>query len=192
MKPPPATPARLSGRFVLRIDPGLHACLRRDAAGSGLSLNDFCARKLAAPLGSPLALGPGAAVLARALSLHGDDLVGVALFGSWARGEAVPGSDADLLVVLAEGTRLTRALYRAWDDEALAWDSHPVAVQLAALPAAGSAVGGLWAEVALDGIVLFERELLLSRRLGALRREVLSGRLVRKTVQGQPYWVRVA
>ena len=41
--------SRASGRFVLRIEPGLHEALRNAARASGLSLNDYCARRLAAP-----------------------------------------------------------------------------------------------------------------------------------------------
>ena len=36
-----------SGRFVLRIDPGLHGALRKAARAAGVSLNEYCARKLA-------------------------------------------------------------------------------------------------------------------------------------------------
>jgi len=42
----------LFGRFLLRISPGLHAALREAATAQGLSLNDYCARKLAAPASS--------------------------------------------------------------------------------------------------------------------------------------------
>jgi predicted HicB family RNase H-like nuclease len=36
-----------SGRFLLRIDPGLHAALRHAASASGQSLKEYCGRKLA-------------------------------------------------------------------------------------------------------------------------------------------------
>ncbi|MCI0434182.1 MAG: type II toxin-antitoxin system HicB family antitoxin, partial [Gemmatimonadetes bacterium] len=62
-----------SGRFVMRIDPALHAALRDAARAAGLSLNDYCVRKLAAP-GSPV--GPAEEVLKRAASLLGAGLVG--------------------------------------------------------------------------------------------------------------------
>ena len=48
---------------------------------------------------------------------------------------------------------------------------------------------GFWAEVALDGLVLFERELVVSRRLAAVRRRVLRGELFRRVAGGHPYWV---
>lgn len=53
-------------------------------------------------------------------------------------------------------------------------------------------VTGLWAEVAMDGVVLFERGLKLSMALVRIRREIISGRLVRRLVHGQPCWSEVA
>jgi hypothetical protein len=178
-----------SGRFLLRLDRGLHALLRAAAAEAGLSLNDYCARRLAAPAPAAEVLGPAAAVVARAASLFGEELQGVVLFGSWARGEAVDASDVDLLVVLADTTALVRALYRRWDEQPIDWQRRDVEVHFAHLPRVQVGIGSLWAEVALDGVVLFERGLIVSRRLAAVRREILAGRMSRRTTQGQPYWV---
>jgi hypothetical protein len=183
--------ARPSGRFVLRIDPGLHAALRRAARDAGLSLNDFCARRLAAPsLVSALPPEFGAAVR-RATELFGDDLVAVAAFGSWTRGELRAGSDVDLLVVLEPQVRLDRRLYRRWDEQPIEWGGRAVEPHFAHLPAADARVAGVWAEVAIDGIVLFERDFRLSAQLVRVRHEIVSGRLVRRVSHGQPYWVRV-
>jgi hypothetical protein len=60
------------------------------------------------------------------------------------------------------------------------------------LPEAGERPTGLWAEAAIDGLVLFERGTRVSGRLAELRRAVLAGRLVRRMVHGQPYWSEVA
>ena len=50
------------------------------------------------------------------------DVVGVILFGSWARGNNRPGSDVDLVVILQEGYQ--RAV-ETHDGQALAyWESH--------------------------------------------------------------------
>ena len=57
-----------SGRFVLRLTPELHAELQAAAKQSGVSLNEFCARKLSAPVGE-LQLGPAAALAGSALWL---------------------------------------------------------------------------------------------------------------------------
>ena len=179
---------RASGRFVLRIDPGLHALLRRAARESGVSLNDYCSRSLAlasGPAGSPPAL---AAAVSRAARLFGEDLVAVAAFGSWCRGEMAGSSDVDLLVVLDRRLRLGRGLYRRWDEAPIVWSGHPLEPQFVHLPDPGLTAGGIWAEVALDGVVLFDRGFALSRRLGRIRRDIAEGRLVRRVIHGQPYW----
>src|SRR5436309_6925289 len=161
---PPASRAKRtpSGKFVLRIEPGLHALLRRAAQEQGVSLNEYCARKLAAPTGSLAAGGGLGQAVGRAAALFGGDLIGVAAFGSWARGEAADGSDLDLLIVLESRLRLGRKLYRLWDESPITWGGRAVEPQFVHLPDAGETVAGIWAEVAVDGIVLFENGLRLS------------------------------
>jgi hypothetical protein len=181
-----------SGRFVLRLPPGLHAALRRAAAEAGLSLNDYCTRKLSAPAGNLTAMAGATAAVARAAELFGEDLIAVVAFGSWARGEAIATSDVDVLVVVDAGAPLTRALYRRWDAAPLTWDGRPVEPHFVHLPEAGERPTGLWAEAAIDGLVIFERGTRVSGRLAELRRAVLAGRLVRRIVHGQPYWSEVA
>jgi hypothetical protein len=179
-----------SGRFVLRLTPELHAELQADAKQAGLSLNEYCSRKLGAPLGA-LQLGPAAALVQRAVEIHGAQLIGVVAFGSWARGEAGPQSDVDVLVVLEELRPLSRALYQPWDAVVSSWGARDVQVHIVHLPQPGAA-GSVWAEGAIDGIVLFERGLAVSRRLADIRRDIAEGRLVRRTLHGQPYWAKVA
>jgi len=177
-----------SGRFVLRLDPRLHARLRREAVAEGTSLNDYCARKLGEPPWTiPLPLREG---VDRARALFGDDVAGVAAFGSWSRGEMSDGSDIDLLIVLERTVPLGRSLYRRWDEQPVAWNGRTVEPQFVSLPDEDEKLEGLWAEVALDGIIVFERGLKLSLRLVRLRREIATGRLIRRIVHGQPYWVR--
>ena len=184
-------PKGASGRFVLRIEPGLHQALRAAARECGVSLNDYCARRLAAPANCCEA-GDAARALQRAVVLLGDALVGVVAFGSWVRGEAGVTSDVDLLVVVDGRVALTREIYRRWDDAPVLWDGREVEPHFVHLPDAGAVTGGVWAEAAMDGVVLFERRLSVSRRLAAVRRHILSGRLVRRRVHGQPYWAEVA
>ena len=64
---------------MLRIEPGLHGALRAAARDYGLSLNDYCRRKLAAPTGGG-EMGDAAHAVRRAAVLFGDDLVAVAAF----------------------------------------------------------------------------------------------------------------
>lgn len=181
-----ATPP--SGRFVLRIDPGLHGLLRRAARDAGVSLNEYCARKLVLPGAGAADLEPAAAAVSRAAGLFGENLLAVAAFGSWARSELAVDSDVDVLVVLEPGVALTRGLYRDWDRSPLSWNGRPVEPHFVHLPPPDAVVGGLWAEVAVDGVVLFERELVLSRRLARVRRDVVAGRLVQCVAHGHPYW----
>jgi hypothetical protein len=183
---------RPSGRFLLRVDPGLHALLKAEARELGFSLNDYCARKLALPADAAALADEGAAVVRRAVDIHGFHLAGVVIFGSWARGEAADGSDVDLLVVLDRTLPLTRSLYAPWDAGPLTWDGRPVEMHLAHLPAQGQPPSSIWAEVALDGIIVFERGRRLSAALASVRREIADGRFVRRVSQGQPYWVKVA
>jgi HicB family/Nucleotidyltransferase domain len=184
--------AETSGRFVLRLTPGLHATLRAAARDAGVSLNDYCARKLALPAGNPAALDSATAVVERAAELFGEDLIAVIAFGSWSRGEAMASSDVDVLIVVESSAPITRALYRRWDTRPLTWEAHAVEPHFVHLRGSEEGTTGLWAEAAIDGIMLFERGLAVSRRLAEIRREVLAGHLVRRTVHGQPYWSQVA
>ncbi|HRC86929.1 MAG TPA: hypothetical protein PK413_15075, partial [Thermoanaerobaculia bacterium] len=81
---------------------------------------------------------------------------------------------------------------RSWDAQPLLWNGHRVEPHFVQLPASEQLVGGVWAEAAIDGIVLFERAFEVSRRLAQVRREIARGRLRRRQVQGQPYWVVAA
>lgn len=181
-----------SGRFVLRLPPGLHAALRRAAQEAGSSLNDYCTRRLAAPGGNPTALRGASMVVERAAALLGERLIGVVTFGSWARGEAADTSDVDVLIVVEAGVPLARALYRAWDETPVTWEGRPVEPHFVHQPSPEGRVGSIWGEVAIDGVVLFERGVLVSDRLARVRRDILTGRLVRRIVHGQPYWAEVA
>lgn len=181
-----------SGRFVLRIDGGLHAALREAARAHGVSLNDYCATKLAAPVGHLHAFGAAPRAVQRAADLLGERLIGVVAFGSWARGELADSSDVDLLIVADDAVPITRELYRRWDGEPVLWNDRPVEPHFVHLPEARHRPSGLWAEVAVDGIVLFERDLRLGARLTAVRGVLAEGRLRRSVVHGQPYWTEVA
>ncbi len=177
-----------SGRFLLRIDPRLHAVLRIAADRAGLSLNEYCARKLA---GGGVGLGdPGWRAVERAVEVVGGSLLGVAVFGSWARGEPLETSDVDILVVVEPSTPIRRGLYRRWDEEPVRWEGRMVEPHFVHLPPSGTVPSGTWAEVALDGMVLHDRSLVLSRRLVEFRKLILDGSMERREVHGQPYWVR--
>jgi hypothetical protein len=67
-----------------------------------------------------------------------------------------------------------------------------VDVQLVHLPASGAEISGTWAEVATEGIILWERDCDVLRRLIEIRQRIAAGEIVRHSVSGQPYWVRRA
>ena len=179
-----------SGKFLLRIDSGLHAALRAGAAAAGTSLNDYCARKLAAP--GLLPVGPAGEVVARCARQIGDALSGVVAFGSWARSAAAAGSDIDVLIVVDGGVRLTRSLYRPWDVEPLVWEGHRVEPHFVHAPADRGRPSSLWLEVAVDGLVLHDRDLEVSRLLASIRARIVESGMRRQWSHGQPYWVSAA
>src|SRR6266542_1229455 len=186
-------PDRSSGRFVVRREPGLHEALRAAARRAHVSINDYCVRRLASTVAWDAGRGDDASsVVVRAAQLFGPRLVGVLAFGSWSRGEAADLSDIDVLVVVESSVELDRNLYRKWDEAPVRWNGRLADPHFVRLPESGETVGGLWAEAALDGVVLFERGLELSLRLVSVRHVIAEGRLVRRFAHGQPYWARVA
>lgn len=176
-----------SGRFVLRLKPRLHGLLRDEAEAAGTSLNEWCSRGLAAPGAAGLAAASDVVVAIRAGL--GGDLLGLVVYGSFARGEQTAGSDVDLLVVLASRVTITRSLYRQWEGVVPAWEGREVDFHFVHLPDAAEPVSGSWAEAGVCGIVLYDRDLVVSRRLIEIRGRIAAGELVRRMAQGQPYWI---
>jgi predicted nucleotidyltransferase len=183
---------RCSGRFVLRIDTGLHAALREAAKAAGVSLNEYCARKLATPFGRLEGWEIASQAVRRAAQVVGDDLIGVVAFGSWARDELHEHSDVDILVVVGEKLKLSRDLYLRWDEAPIQWRGRRVEPHFVHLPDGARTPLGLWAEVAIDGIVLFTRDLQLPSLLVRVRHDIAGGRIVRREVHGQFYWTEAA
>ena len=110
----------------------------------------------------------------------GDRLVGVALFGSRARGEATQDSDVDLLV-LASG------LPRLWDRDAALREvlpERPLLPTLSFLLRTPEEferdVRPLYLDLALDARVLFDRDEYLASRLARLRELVRLAKLRRR------------
>ncbi len=176
-----------SGRFVLRMPPALHAELQGAACANGLSLNAYCVRRLAEAGLGVAGDEEVTSLLGRARAVAGDALSAVVLHGSWVRGEATPASDVDTLIVVESRLALSRALYRAWDAQPIAWRGRRVDPHFVHLAPEGE-FSGLWAELAVDGVVLFERDWKLSAHLARIRRAIVAGRLARRVVHGQPYW----
>lgn len=180
-----------SGRFLLRLEPKHHAALRSAAADQGLSLNEYCARRLAMPEQPVPSQDWTSLVVRRAAEMFGEKLVGVVAFGSWARGDEAGGSDIDVLVVLESEVTIDRSLYRKWDETPVVSGHRLVDPHFVHLPQGRGKVSGLWLEVARDGIVLYERGFRISRSLIAGRQQLIAGNVVRREVFGQPYWMEV-
>jgi predicted nucleotidyltransferase len=177
---------RPSGRFVLRLPPALHAVLTAAARARGISLNEHCVRSLSR---AEAVTNRGLTeTVARSLEQLGPELVAVAVFGSWARGEAGPSSDVDVLVVVAPEVDVTRSLYGPWDDVDLAIDGHRVEPHFVRMRATDEPISGLWAEIALDGAIVYDPSLSLSRELSRIRRAILGGGLVRRSAGGRSWW----
>lgn len=180
-----------SGRFVLRLSPELHARAARAAREAGISLNEYCRNAVerftagAAPV--PSALHDAARFVDEARTIVGDDLRGVVLFGSYARGESRTTSDIDLLIVIADARRLERELYRLWD---LRTTSARVSPHFCHLPRTPLEAGSLWYETALDGIIHYDRDGDVHAFLSTTRRAMADGRLRRRYAHGHPYWVK--
>lgn len=176
-------------RFLLRLPPALHRALTARAQTEGVSLNEFCVRRLAAvngPVGLPVDV-PG--ILERAsAAVSNDGVLGLVVHGSVARGEASTSSDVDVLIVVDDGVPLTRALYRRWDDGPQGHGERPIDVHFVHLPPAPDRAGSVWCEAAIEGIVLADATGRIWRALRDVRRAISEGRLVRRSVHGQPYW----
>ena len=173
------------------MPPTLHAALQGAAHASSLSLNAYCVRQLAAASPGVASDEDVTALLGRARAVAGDALSAVVLYGSWVRDEATSGSDVDALIVVDSGLALSRALYRDWDAQPITWRGRHLDAHFVHLARDGE-FSGLWAELAVDGIVLFERDWKVSMHLARIRRAIAAGQLVRRVVHGQPYWAEAA
>lgn len=169
---------------------------------TGQSLNQLCVAKLQASGRS--CDGSGAAP-ARAGLLPADfvdrivrrwpgNIAGLILFGSAARGDATEDSDIDLLLVMNPDIRIARDLYQLWDEFCRegsdAQDSDRISPHFVGLPGSVREAGGLWYEVALDGIILWECDHQVSRFLGFVRAAMGQGKIRRRFLHGSPYWIK--
>jgi predicted nucleotidyltransferase len=183
-------PRKPSGRFVIRITPELHDRLRRSSSARGVSLNARCAELLSTVGGGTTSrrAAEEPAWLPLLQSELGASLVGIVLFGSQARGDARPGSDTDLLVVVTDDVKLRRELYTRWDERLPPYLSP----HFVHLPADAAGAGVLWLEASIDGILLHDTSRKVATVLAKIRRALAEGRLVRRSAHGHPYWIRRA
>jgi predicted nucleotidyltransferase len=119
-------------------------------------------------------------------------LLGVILFGSYARGEQREDSDVDLLIVMKDGTPLDRTLYALWDEKAPIGTGDRLSPHFVHIPQRTEDSGSIWLEAAVDGIVLYDDDHAVGRFLGGLRRSIMTGMFQRRQAYGQPYWLKTA
>ena len=177
-----------SGRFLLRMSPALHDTLRSAARAAGLSLNEYCVRRLVT---GSVVHDDAAALVSRAAAVVGDALAAVVLHGSWVRGDAASGSDVDAVIVVDRTVPLRRSLYREWDRRPVTWSHRPVDPHFVHLPV-DTGWSGLWAEIATHGLTVLDRDGDLGAHLARVRGAIADGRLRRRTAHGQPYWTEAA
>lgn len=181
-----------TSRFVLRLPQDLHLRLKDAARAAGCSLNQYCVDLLDRRGGSTIA-GPSSLLEGAAIAeAFGEPLEGLVLFGSAARKTAWDSSDIDLLVVLPSGSAVTRAEYDRWDAMLAHREGQWTAISpsIVSCPERPNQAGGIWFEAALDGIVIWDPRLRVSRFLAQLRREIAAGGVVRREIGGQTYWYR--
>lgn len=178
------------GKFILRVTPALHMRLKKDAQLAGCSLNEYCGQVLeSGATGLRMDDKFARELVSRAKRILGDALLGVIVYGSWVRGEAGDSSDVDVMLVTDASVTITRSLVAQWDEQPMTYEQRPVEAHFVTLPPLGQSVSGLWAELSIDGIIVYERGFHVSRLLAHARSEIASGRLQRRRSHGQNYWV---
>lgn len=179
-------------RFLLRLPAAVRAAVEHEATSAGLSINEYCVRRLQTSGPSAALHDDAQAVMARAVDVLADGFVGLVLHGSFARGEAREASDVDVLVVVESSVPLSRSLYGSWDQAPVSWDGRPVDCHFVQLPADPARAGSVWCEAAIEGVILRDSAGRVDAALRQVRRAIADGRLVRKQVHGHPYWTQVA
>jgi len=184
----------LSGRFVLRIPPEIHGALKAAAARAGVSLNSYCRSILTTAVRGGGNGGMISVALLAALTEEFDEaLVGLVVFGSRIRNEHTATSDIDLLIAVSESVAVSRELYTRWDTavDAVQADAGVVSPHFAHLPSEHVAVGSLWLEVALHGVVVLDPTGVVARTLARVRDRIAAGEVQRRAAYGHPYWIQV-
>ncbi len=90
--------------------------------------------------------------------------------------------------VLEASRPITRTLYHEWDRVPLEHDGHPIEVHFVGMPTPGDPTGTVWLELALDGVVVLDRDGRVAHHLGRVRRDIATGTRLRRWAHGQPYW----
>ncbi len=133
-------------------------------------------------------------IVNKAKNLFGDNLLGVVVFGSYARSEATESSDIDILVVVSSSIKIDRNLYRKWQQKEESSDLEnfnglELSVNFSNLPERSFTCSGLWLEISLDGIVVWDPNFILNKFLISVRKHIALGEVSYRETHGQRYWV---
>jgi predicted nucleotidyltransferase len=181
-----------SGKFVLRTEPDLHETLANKARESGLSLNRYCNMMLSGPTTDNEFPWKkiAKAILPKLKNRFGEQLVGVAAFGSQVSRKATDHSDVDILVVLSPDTPIKRSLYGLWEQFQFEvkpeLSPHFVNFSRIVKQRKGS---GFWLEIALNHKILFEKKGELTKRFNSLQKTIARDEVRRYFSGGHPFWV---
>ncbi len=118
----------------------------------------------------------------------GHDFIALVLFGSQARGDAVPTSDWDLLLIARSlpGRTFQRHLYLK---EIVPPEWRSLVAVIAKTPEEfESYLPDLFLDIATDGVVLYDTNEYVTKRLSGLRRLIRSRGLSRRKIQKNLVW----
>lgn len=179
-------PEKPSGKFVLRIHPDLHARLKKEAEGRRISLN----QAILSHIDEQAANETQFPYLRSILNRYKTGLLGVILFGSQARGDALPSSDIDLLLVMSSTIPIQRNLYQEWQNHFDTKEFHLLSPQFVHVPKDLGELSSLWLEVALEGDILYDPRNQLRKTIREIRNRIAAGQYIRKSTHGHSYWVK--
>ena len=171
---------------MLRLNPTLFKSLKTAALAQKVSINAYCVSLLSQ---KTEVASEHAEVIQKLQKIFSDDLLGVVLFGSTARGTQTATSDVDLMIVLKSRRPIGNVLYRQWDNE---FDSAKLSPHFVHLANDLEKVGSLWLEVALEGKTLSDPTRQIEKAIGKLRQLIAQGKFRRLMTYGVPYWKKVA
>lgn len=174
-----------SGKFVLRLPSELHQAVCLEADRQGCSLNQWITQRLATSLGKTA----HSEVVDLIKAAFGEQISGVMLFGSTARGESHASSDIDLLLVLKPSIKLNRTFYSKWDEDVGPHVASSYSPHFVEWPKDILKIGSLWLEVASEGEFLDCESPELRQALHRIKQMIASGRFIRKSSSGSVYWI---
>lgn len=170
---------------------------------SNSSLNMVCEKILRSSLsqkrqpGTPIKVDTIPEPLLEAIKQKWEqELLGVVLFGSAVRSEEREDSDIDLLLVLQPEVSLSRKYYEEWnqlvDQIQSQWPPLlKISPHFVQLPKDLLSIGGLWYEVSIEGIILWQQGNEVQNILRNIRRLISEGKIQRKYSHGHPYWIKM-